>query len=103
MKATDIIKQPLVTEKISTLTDKIKGGKERYVFKVNGKANKIQIAQAIEEIYGVKVEAVNTLNYKGKPKTRYTKSKIISGNSKPYKKAIITLAAGEFIDLYNNL
>jgi large subunit ribosomal protein L23 len=106
MEKTEILKRPLINEKVTTILDKIKEkekegeGKERYVFLVNQKANKIQISKAIEDMYGVKVASVNTMNYKGKPKTRNTKSKITSGRSKSYKKAIITLHVGEYIDLY---
>ncbi|MDX2301544.1 MAG: 50S ribosomal protein L23 [Microscillaceae bacterium] len=103
MDRTDIILRPLLTEKISTLDDKLKGGKERYAFVVNAKANKLQIAQAIEELYNIPVESVNTMNYKGKPKTRYTKTKVVSGRTSAYKKAIVTVAEGEFIDFYNNV
>ncbi len=103
MDKTDIIKKPLITEKISILDDRVKGDKERYAFIVDARANKIQIAKAIEEMYGVQVDAVNTMNVKGKNKTRYTKSRILSGRTPSYKKAIITVAEGEFIDLYGNI
>ncbi|NJO02206.1 MAG: 50S ribosomal protein L23 [Bacteroidia bacterium] len=103
MKKDDILIRPLITEKISVLPEKLKAGKERYTFVVNQRANKIQIAKAVKEMYGVEVVAVNTLNYKGKPKTRYTKSKIVSGRTPSYKKAIVTLAEGEFIDFYSNI
>ncbi len=103
MDRTDILKRPLITEKISTLPEKIKGNRERYAFIVDKRANKIQIAKAVAEMYGVVVDEVNTMNYRGKLKTRYTKSRIISGQTKSYKKAIVTLSAGEFIDFYSDL
>lgn len=103
MDKVDIIKKPLITEKISTLDERVKNGKERYTFLVDTRANKIQIAQAVQEMYGVEVEAVNTLIYKGKSKTRYTKTKIVSGRTRSYKKAIVTLAEGEFIDFYSGM
>jgi large subunit ribosomal protein L23 len=103
MEITDILKKPLITEKISTLSEKVKGGKERYAFVVDGRANKIQIADAIEKMYGVQVESVNTLRYKGKEKTRFTKSSIQHGRKSGYKKAIITLKEGEYIDFYENI
>ncbi len=103
MDRTDILKRPLITEKVATLPEKIKGEKERYAFLVDKKANKIQIAEAVKEMYGVEVDAVNTMNYRGKVKTRYTKSRVISGKTKSYKKAIVTLAKDEFIDFYSDI
>ena len=83
--ATDIIYAPVITEKTSALA-----GNNTYVFKVAKDANKIQIKNAIEEAFGVKVLSVNTLNKKKKKKRvgRYT------GTRKTYKKAIITLSEG---------
>lgn len=103
MDFTDILKKPLITEKATNLSEKVKGNKERYSFVVDGRANKIQVAQAVEKMYGVKVESVNTLNYKGKLKIRYTKSRIQEGRKSGYKKAIVTLQEGEFIDFYANI
>ena len=75
----------------------------RYGFLVEKKANKIQIRKAIEEIYGVTVESVNTMRYGGKKKSRFTKSGILSGRTDSYKKAIITLVEGDQIDFYSNI
>jgi large subunit ribosomal protein L23 len=75
----------------------------RYGFLVHKNANKIQIKKAVEKMYGVSVESVNTMRYGGKVKSRYSKSGIISGKTKSYKKAIITLAEGETIDFYSNI
>lgn len=75
----------------------------RYGFVVNGKANKIQIKNAVEQMYGVSVEDVNTMNYKGKWKSRYTKSGLIVGKSSDIKKAVITLSEGDAIDFYSNI
>ncbi len=75
----------------------------RYGFIVNKTANKIEIKRAVEELYGVTVQSVNTMRYGGKAKSRFTKSGIITGKSKSYKKAIITLAEGENIDFYSNI
>ena len=66
-------------------------------------ANKIEIKEAVERIYGVNVERVNTMRYDGKEKTRYTKTKIISGRTSSYKKAIVTVADGEVIDFYSGI
>ncbi len=75
----------------------------RYGFLVEKKANKIQIRKAVEEIYGVTVESVNTMRYGGKKKSRFTKSGILAGRTDSYKKAIITLVEGDQIDFYSNI
>lgn len=93
-----ILKKPLVTEKVSALNEKGK-----YGFIVDADANKVEIKQAVEKQYGVNVEKVNTMNVMGKMKTRYTKTGILSGRKPNYKKAIVTLAAGEVIDFYSNV
>jgi len=93
-----ILIKPLVTEKISDLNEKGK-----YGFVVDKKANKVEIKKAVEKMYGVNVMSVNTMNYSGKQKSRYTKSQIISGRTSSFKKAIITLAEGEVIDFYSGI
>jgi large subunit ribosomal protein L23 len=95
----NIIIKPLLTEKTSALTDKL----NRFAFLVDRKANKIQIRSAIEKAYSVKVEAVNTVNHPGKVKTRSTKSSISVGRTNAVKKAFVTLAEGETIDIYSNI
>ncbi len=76
---------------------------QRYGFMVDRRADKIQIARAVEELYSVKVDSVNTMRYGGKLKSRYTKAGFIQGKTNAYKKAIITLAEGEVIDFYSNI
>jgi large subunit ribosomal protein L23 len=93
-----VLKKPLVTEKVSALNEKGK-----YGFIVDAEANKVEIKQAVEKQYGVNVEKVNTMNVMGKMKTRYTKTGILAGRKPNYKKAIVTLAAGEVIDFYSNV
>jgi large subunit ribosomal protein L23 len=95
----DILLKPIVTEKMTNQGEDL----NRYGFLVNKDANKIQIKQAVERMYGVSVESVNTMRYGGKIKSRYTKSGIVSGKTKSYKKAIITLAEGDTIDFYSNI
>jgi large subunit ribosomal protein L23 len=95
----NIILKPVITEKMTDLGEKL----NRYGFVVHKKANKLQIKQAVEELYGVEVVSVNTMNYSGKAKSRFTKSGVISGRTNSYKKAIITLADGETIDFYSNI
>jgi len=93
-----ILKRPLVTEKVSTLNEKGK-----YGFIVDVTADKTQIRAAVEKMYNVKVEKVNTINVMGKQKTRYTKAGVLSGNKPNYKKAIVTLKQGDVIDFYSNV
>ena len=95
----DILLKPIVTEKMTDQGETL----GRFGFVVDKKANKIQIKKAIEEMYGVNVVAVNTITYAGKNKSRYTRTGIISGSTKSYKKAIVTLAEGETIDFYSNI
>lgn len=75
----------------------------RYGFVVAKDANKLEIKQAVEELYDVKVAEVNTMRYAGKRKQRYTKSGISVGRTASYKKAVVTLAEGEVIDFYSNI
>ncbi len=93
-----ILKKPLVTEKVSALNES-----GRYGFIVDKKANKIQIKNAIEQNYGVTVESVNTMIYPGKSKSKYTKSRVISGRTNSYKKAIVKVAEGDIIDFYGGV
>ncbi|MEO7211276.1 MULTISPECIES: 50S ribosomal protein L23 [Mucilaginibacter] len=95
----EILKKPLLTEKITQLTEKL----NRYAFKVDPRANKIQIKGAIEAMYGVNITAVNTMKYMGKLKSRNTKAGAVTGRAAAYKKAIITLKDGETIDFYSNI
>lgn len=91
--------KPVVTEKATAISEKL----NRYTFQVTPSANKFQIKSLIEKLYGVKVLAVNTANYRGKNKSRHTKSGLIKGTTAAYKKAIITVAEGETIDFYSNI
>jgi len=94
-----VILKPIITEKMTQMGEKL----NRYGFLVDRKANKLQIKQAIKDLYGVDVATVNTLVYSGKNKSRFTKSGVISGRTSTYKKAIITLVKGETIDFYSNI
>jgi large subunit ribosomal protein L23 len=93
-----ILKRPLVTEKVSALNEKGK-----YGFIVEADANKVEIKNAVEKMYGVNVARVNTINVLGKLKSRFTKAGVLSGRKPSYKKAIVTLAEGEVIDFYSNV
>lgn len=94
----ETLKQPLITEKLSSVNDLGK-----YAFVVDKKANKVEIKNAVEKMYGVNVTSVNTIRTATKPKSRYSKSGIISGRSSSVKKAIVTVAKGEIIDFYSSI
>lgn len=88
-----IILRPLVTEKSMRESSTA----NKYFFKVDPRANKIQIAQAIEAIFNVRVVDVNTMNVHGKAKRRSYKYRV--GKTARWKKAIVTLAPGSSIDI----
>ncbi len=94
MEARDIIIRPVVTEKSIGLMEN-----NKYVFKVALSANKIEIKKAIEEIFKVKVVDVNTVRVKGKEK-RMGRS---VGKTSDYKKAIVQLAEGDSIEIFEGL
>ncbi len=93
-----VLIKPLITEKVSAQNEHGK-----YGFVVEKSANKVQIKKEIEKMYGVTVEAVNTMNYQGKTKTRNTKAGMITGRMPSYKKAIVSVAAGDVIDFYSGI
>jgi len=95
----NILIRPIVTEKMERLSEKL----NQYGFIVEKSANKLQIKKAIEELYGVTVDSINTIRYAGKLKSRYTKSGFLSGSTNSFKKAIVTLKEGEKIDFYSNI
>ncbi len=86
----DVIERPLVTEKTTVLSEH-----NKVVFRVSPNADKTQIKAAVEQIFGVKVAKVNTINIEGK--TKRFKGKI--GKRSDIRKAVVTLAKGESIDL----
>ena len=109
--------KPLVTEKITKITDKssversykvkgevrTKAAEARYGFIVRPDANKLQIKSEVENLYNVTVLNVNTMRYAGKRSSRYTKAGLIRGQKNAFKKAIVTLKAGDTIDFYSNI
>jgi large subunit ribosomal protein L23 len=99
MKLTEVLVKPILTEKANAQQEKLR----RYAFKVDRRANKLEIKKAVEEFYGVNVVDVNTAVVPGKNKTRYTKAGFIQGMKGAYKKALVTVADGETIDLYSNI
>ena len=95
----EILVKPIITEKMTTLAETL----NRYGFVVNRNANKVQIRQAVEAMYGVKVDSVNTQQYVGKVKSRNTTRGVAVGRVNRSKKAFVTLKSGEVIDFYANL
>ena len=94
-----ILIKPIITEKMTVQGDKL----NRYGFIVERDANKVEIKNAVEQMYGVSVKDVNTVNYHGKRKSRYTKAGMLSGRTNHYKKAYVTLAGDDKIDFYSNI
>ncbi len=89
----NVIKTVVLTEKSSQAME----DSNKYTFKVAKGSNKIEIANAVEKIFNVKVSSVNTMNYTGKKKRKRT---AMAGKKADWKKAIVTLKAGEIINLY---
>ncbi|MBI3509091.1 MAG: 50S ribosomal protein L23 [Bacteroidetes bacterium] len=94
-----VLVKPIITEKLTANAEKT----GRYGFVVQKKANKLDIKKAVEKTYGVTVKSVNTMNYIGKVRSRYTKSGMQIGVANRNKKAIVTLKKGDMIDFYSNL
>ena len=95
----EILKKPVVTEKMNRITEK----QPRYGFIVDKRANKIEIKKAVESMYTVSVESVNTMIFRGKTKSRGTKTGFVTGARANFKKAIVTLKKGESIDFFGNI
>ncbi|HEV2128630.1 MAG TPA: 50S ribosomal protein L23 [Thermomicrobiales bacterium] len=100
LRLEQVIRRPLITEKNTWLMEK-----DQYTFEVHPDANKLQIREAVEETFSVKVKAVNTLNVKPKKKSRYVRRGAgrIRGATASWKKAIVTLQPGEHIDLFQQM
>ena len=96
MKLSEVLIRPVITEKVNLQMER----SGRYTFVVGKHANKLEIRKAVEEFYGVKVAEVNTAVVPAKSTTRFTKAGLLSGRKPSYKKAIITVAPGETIDLF---
>ena len=95
----NILIKPVITEKMTEASEKY----NRFGFIVDRRANKLEIKDAVEKMYGVSVEKVRTMIYPGKAKSRNTKGGVISGRTNSYKKAIVDVADGESIDFYSNI
>lgn len=99
MKLSEVLVKPILTEKANAQQEKLR----RYAFRVNRKANKLEIKKAVEDFYGVTVVDVNTVVVPAKNKTRFTKAGYVEGRKPAFKKALVTIAEGETIDLYANV
>jgi large subunit ribosomal protein L23 len=95
----NILIKPLITEKITNIPKE----QNKYGFIVNPKANKIEIAKAIEQKFNVHVVDVKTINHQGKTKTQFRRSGRFVGKTPKYKKAIITLKKDETIELFEQV
>ncbi|HCF62828.1 MAG TPA: 50S ribosomal protein L23 [Ferruginibacter sp.] len=97
MKLSDVLIKPVLSEKANKFSEKA----NRYTFVVDRKANKLEIKKAVETFYGVQVESVNTWVMPSKLKSKYTKAGFVTGRKPAKKKALVTVAEGETIDLYS--
>ncbi len=95
----DILKKPIITEKMNVKGEAL----GQYGFIVEKTAKKDAIKKVVEQFYNVSVESVNTMIYAGKRKARNTKAGLVTGRTKAYKKAIVTLKKGDVIDFYSNI
>ena len=97
--AKNVLVKPLITEKTETISEI----ENRYSFVVDKRSNKIEIKNAVEKMYGVQVTKVRTANFGGgKASMKYTNKGIVRETARKWKKAIVTVAEGETIDLFNN-
>ena len=94
-----VIIKPVITEKMTDKGEAL----NQFGFIVDRHANKLEIKSEVEDLYGVQVLSVNTMNYSGKRKQRYTKTGLIAGKTRAFKKAIVTLPEGESIDFFSNI
>ena len=97
LRIEDVIRRPLITEKNTALMEQ-----DQYSFEVAPGANKIQIREAVEQLFNVRVKAVNTLNVKQRARSRMIRRGRgrIAGHESAWKKAIVTLYPGQEIDIF---
>lgn len=100
MEADSIIIEPVLTEKTNILRE---SESKKYVFKVNPRANKLQIMKAVHELFSVNPLDCRVLNVKSKPRMARTRSGFRMGNTASWKKAIVTLPKGERIDIFEGV
>lgn len=95
----NVLQKPIISEKMTRISESI----QQYGFIVNARANKLQIREAVEKFYDVKVASVNTMRFAGKNRMRYTQTGFTAGKTRAYKKAIVTLKEGNTIDFFSNV
>lgn len=95
----NILIKPIISEKMQAVSEKY----NRYGFIVDRKATKSQIKHAIEEIYGVRIDRINTLVQRGKATTRQTKAGLIHGQKNTVKKAIVFVNKEDKIDIFSSI
>ncbi len=98
LSAHDVIVRPIISEKSMD-----ESGRGKYTFEVHGDASKIQVKEAVEELFKVQVTKVSVLTTKAKEKRRGTKRGRISGWTTPWRKAMVTLAAGQKIEFFEGV
>ena len=98
MKKRLVLIRPLYTEKIARLQE----SENKYAFEVAKNANKIEIRRAIEKKFDIKIISIQTMTMKGKMKQQLTRGGRFSGRRPDWKKAIVTLAEGDKLDLFEN-
>ncbi len=98
MKSKQMLMQPMYTEKIAQLQDSL----NKYAFKVDLKANKIEIKKAVEAKFEVKVKNVHTMVVNGKMRQQMTRGGRFEGRRPSWKKAIVTLESGHKLELFGN-
>lgn len=91
--------KPIITERATKLSEK----RNCYTFRVSPEANKYQIKNLVQDLYGVKVTGVNTAVVRGKNKSRWTKSGLLKGRTAKWKKAYVTVADGQTIEFFSNI
>ncbi|MFT5165097.1 MAG: large subunit ribosomal protein L23 [Saprospiraceae bacterium] len=97
--AKTILVKPIITEKAEQLSENL----NQYSFVVDRQSSKIQIKNAVQQMYDVKVASVNTAVMPGKTKSRNTRAGAIRGRVSSYKKAMVTLAEGQEIDFFGDI
>ncbi len=97
--AKQILIKPIISEKAEYLSE----NRQQYTFVVDKKANKIQIRKAVEQMYNVGVDKVNTMIMPGKSKQRFTRAGVQTGKVGSFKKAIVSLVEGDEIDFFGDI
>ena len=95
MEARDIIRRPILTERSNLLRER----ENKYTFEVHPSATKADVKRAVEEVFGTRVVAVNVMSVRGKPR----RVRLVRGRRRDWKKAIVTVAAGQSISFFEGV